>query len=266
MGIFNRKRQPSESKTDLESLNIQFTEAVANEKLEEVKSLLIQGAEVDHVNAMGLTALQYACNHSSKEMITLFISQGANWAVIDEENGFSLLHTAASKGYFWLVKLLIEKGLDVNARDKQGNGPLFRAGNKHEIGTFLIENGADPKMENDHGISPFNSKAAAFDYIKDPKKKDEGQRSDNIFEAIEKKDLTSIALLTAKKCDFNQFNEEGKTPLICAVENNYAEIILLLVKNGANPNLTDRDGNTPLSLARQLGHKKIEEILIEFEN
>ena len=266
MGLFSRKKKSSESKHDIESLNMQLTEAVANEKMEEVKSLLKQGAEIDHINAMGVTALQFACNHKSKEMITLLINQGADLFVIDKESGFTLLHTAAFKGYLWLVKLLVESGLDVNARDKEGNGPLGRAGNKHEIGTYLMENGADPKMENYHGNSPFNSKAVAFDYIRDPQKKDDGKRTDNIFEAIEKKDLTSIALLIVKKCDFNQLNQDGKTPLIYAIENNYVDIILVLVKNGAKTNLTDRDGNTPLSIARQLGYKEIEKILTEFDN
>ncbi len=266
MGIFNRKKKPSEIKDEIDSLNIQLTEAIASEKVEEVKSLLKQGAEIDHVNAMGITALQYACNHKSKEVISLLINQGADLFVVDEESGFTLLHTAASKGYSWLVKLLVEARLDVNARDKAGNGPLWRAGNKHEIGTYLMENGADPKMENFHGSSPFNSNAAAFDYIKNPKKKDDGKRTDNIFEAIEKKDLTSIALLTVKKHDFNQKNQAGKTPLIFAVENNYVDIILLLVKNGAKTDLTDSDGNTPLSRARQLGYKEIEKILTELQD
>lgn len=265
MGIFSRKKKSAETQNELASLNIQLTEAVANEQLDEVNALLKQGAEVDHINAMGITALQYACNHKNHEMITLLIKRGANLFVIDEKSGFTLLHTAASKGYLWLVKLLVQTGLDVNARDKEGNGPLWRAGNKHEIGTYLMENGADPKMENDHGYSPFNSTAVAFDYIKDPGKKDDGKRTNNIFEAIEKKDLTSIALLTVKKHDFNQLNEEGKTPLIHAIETNYADIILLLLKNGAKTTLTDRDGNTPLSIAQQLGYKKIEMILMEFD-
>ena len=266
MGFFNRKKKSTETKKEIESSNIQLTEAVANEKLEEVKSLLNQGAEINHINAMGITSLQYACNHKSKEMISLLIEQRADLFVIEEESGFTLLHTAASKGYLWLVKILVESGLDVNAKDKDGNGPLWRAGNKHEIGTYLMENGADPKMENYHGNSPFNSNAVAFDYIKDPKKKDEGKRTNNIFEAIEKKDLTSIALLTVKKYDFNQLNEDGKTPLIYAIENNYVEIISLLVKNGAKTNLTDNDGNTPLSIARQLGYDEIEKILTELNN
>lgn len=266
MGFFSRKKESSKTENEIVSLNAQFTEAVAHEKIEEAKSVLKQGAEIDHINSMGITALQYACNQNSKEMITLLIDQGADLFVIDKESGFTLLHTAASKGYLWLVKLLLEKGLNVNARDKDGNGPLWRAGNKHEIGSYLMENGADPKMENYHGVSPFNSNSVAFDYIKDPTRKDDGKRTDNIFEAIEKKDLTSIALLTVKKHDFNQRNEDGKTPLIYAVENNYVDIILLLIKNGAKTNLADSDGNTPLSIAQHLGHMEIEKILTEYDN
>jgi ankyrin repeat protein len=127
-----------------------------------------------------------------------------------------------------------------------------------------MEHGADPKMENNYGNSPFNSDSVAYDYIRDLSKKDDKIRTDDIFEALEKKDQISIALITVKKHDFNQLNAQGKTPLIYAIEINYIDMILLLIKNGAEIDITDSLGNSPLSLAKELGHTEIEKILIKF--
>ncbi|MBO7537404.1 MAG: ankyrin repeat domain-containing protein [Alphaproteobacteria bacterium] len=55
------------------------------------------------------------------------------------------LITATRKGYFDVVKLLIEKGADVNARNKIGETALIQALKKRRfaIAKLLLSNGAD---------------------------------------------------------------------------------------------------------------------------
>ena len=138
MGPFRSKKNTPIIEKDIASLNLQLTDAIAFEKLEEVTKLLNEGAEIDHINAMKLTVLKYACIHKSDEMISLLIEKGADLFVVNKKSGYTLLHTAAQRGLFWLIKLLVEKGLDVNAREKNGNGPLSTAGNKHKIRTYFM--------------------------------------------------------------------------------------------------------------------------------
>lgn len=63
---------------------------------------------------------------------------------------------AAVNGHADVVKLLIEKGADVNVRAIYGRTPLYTAFDKGdvEMGRILLEHGAEPTLEcNGHRVS-----------------------------------------------------------------------------------------------------------------
>ncbi|MBD0254897.1 MAG: ankyrin repeat domain-containing protein [Cytophagales bacterium] len=78
------------------------------------------------------------------------------------------LHLAALKGEFVICKLLIDNGATVDAQDKYGNTPLWRAtmnysgmreGERGAMGKviqLLLDKGADPNVKNYHGFSPLD--------------------------------------------------------------------------------------------------------------
>ena len=60
--------------------------------------------------------------------------------------GITLLHTASSRGFTDLIKVLIEAGVDVNTPDGDGETPLHRAmstKNNYDTARLLIETSAD---------------------------------------------------------------------------------------------------------------------------
>jgi len=59
-------------------------------------------------------------------------------------------------------------------------------------------------------------------------------------------------------------NEElwGSLPLIAAALNNHVHIVEILIKNGANINLTNRNGNTALHLAATYGRADVIRLLL----
>ncbi len=59
-------------------------------------------------------------------------------------------------------------------------------------------------------------------------------------------------LLTNCALDLNATNYDGDTPLLVACENGCVQCVKLLLKQGANCELRDRDGNSPLMLASNI--------------
>jgi ankyrin repeat protein len=55
-----------------------------------------------------------------------------------------------------ISKILVQNGAKVNARNNLGRTPLYhaaRAGQK-EMVAFLLSNGANPKIKDNHGVTP----------------------------------------------------------------------------------------------------------------
>lgn len=106
----------------------------------------------------------------------LLINHGADVNSTTGETGETPLHSALAKAgrpyYFYTVKLLVEKGCDINARTKpglvtsafmrdvrtKGETPLHRAAAYADVRTiqFLLDHGADKEIKDIHGDTPLS--------------------------------------------------------------------------------------------------------------
>lgn len=120
-----------------------------------------------------LTRQLCATEHKNINTIQHLIKQGAdvNFSCpYDKDEYRTKLHSAAKNGSIELVKLLIENGANVNARDKYGETPLHHSiyhsvldetqsnnnVSKEEIVKLLIENGADVNAKNNNEKTPLH--------------------------------------------------------------------------------------------------------------
>ncbi|KAK2866873.1 hypothetical protein Q8A67_024990 [Cirrhinus molitorella] len=90
---------------------------------EEVAELLRQGADINHANIDGLTALHQACIDENAEMVQFLVESGSKVNRGDNE-GWTPLHAAASCGFIQIAKYLIEHGAHVGAVNSEGELPL----------------------------------------------------------------------------------------------------------------------------------------------
>ncbi|CAL8294459.1 unnamed protein product [Boreogadus saida] len=90
---------------------------------EEVAVLLRQGADINHANIDGLTALHQACIDENSEMVQFLVESGSDINRGDNE-GWTPLHAAASCGFIQITKYLIEQGAQVGAVNSEGELPL----------------------------------------------------------------------------------------------------------------------------------------------
>lgn len=145
-----------------------------------------------------------------------------------------------------MVKILIDEGANVDIQDDMLNNPFLYAGAEGymDILKLMIAAGADPTITNRYGgvaLIP----ASEHGYV----------------EIVEE-------LLTKTKTDVNHVNNLGWTALLEAIILNdgsekQQQTIRLLIEHGADVNLADKDGVTPLAHASEKQFKEIEEILLE---
>lgn len=167
----------------------------------------------------------------------------------------SLLHVAARNNQYEMVRKLLEKGLDVNAKNKLGSIPLHLAciTGSYPMVDDLIRHGSDYSVINMRGKPP----VAYISYGKNPElfnlflaidktilntRLPDG--SNLLFCAIEAGDSEGFKFLVAHGVDVNAINDHRLSPLCWSVLFNNSEIVKTLISNGADINFISNGGRT----------------------
>jgi len=121
-----------------------FVDAVRENRIDEVKELLRDGADVNTKDMFGgNTGLHWAARQGAAEMARLLIDNRAN-PNARNDNDETPLHWAAAEGHKEIVVMLIARGAKINAAAAGGETPLRRAQahKQDEIARILIAAGA----------------------------------------------------------------------------------------------------------------------------
>jgi ankyrin repeat protein len=173
---------------------------------------------------------------------------------------------AAERGELVVVRQLISTGARINARDMRGRTALLAAThrNRVDVARFLIQEGADVNAKDFIQDTPYLYAAAEgrCDILKmtlaagadlaDVNR----YRGTGLIPAAHHGHVECVKVLLATSIDKDHVNNLGWTALLEAVilgdgGQAHTEIVRLLVEAGANVNIADRDGVTPLAHARR---------------
>jgi ankyrin repeat protein len=178
------------------------------------------------------------------------------------------LITAAERGDNAAVQRLLREGASVGARDGRGRTALLAAthGNRVDAARLSIAAGSDVNARDAIDDSPFLYAGAEGrnDILKMALAAGADLASTNryggtaLIPAAHHGHVETVKILLATAIDKNHVNKLGWTALLEAVILGnggpaHTEIVRLLVEAGANVNLADRDGMTPLAHARRRG-------------
>ncbi len=237
--------------------------------VESAKLLLAAGANVNDALPDGASALVVAAHSGHGELGALLLDKGADPNAA--EVGYTALHAAINRSDVGLVKALLAHGADPNIRITKGS-PARRDSNDFQLQSRLIGStayllaakfvevdimrvlaagGADlqavmPDGTNALMLAAGNGEARARDARRDETRRqicvcDWGVMEDErvVLEAVE------VALSLGG--DVRAVNKAGDTALHGAAAMRYDTVIQLLVQKGADVNVKNKRGLTPLT-------------------
>lgn len=250
--------------------------AARHDYVDVATALLDGGADIDQADANDIFPLLSAISNDNPAVATLLLERGATvnradwygrtplWEAVNVRNLYvdseTLQNGVDREAMLGVIRLLLEKDADVNARTKEtppfrnhmlgvgslewvdftGQTPYLSASLSGDLTVMqlLLDHGADPLIGTFQGTSPLMA-AAGINWV--------------YYQTF---DEGPAALLDAVKfnhslgMDVNQANSMGLTALHGAANRGSNAIIEYLVANGAKLDALDNEGRSPLDWAK----------------
>ncbi|EPG7579237.1 ankyrin repeat domain-containing protein [Providencia rettgeri] len=202
-------------------------------------SLIFMGKGMANPQANSLVSL---AEQGNLQAVKSLVEQGANIEQRDLRQRTALM-AATHENRVDVARYLIERGADVNAKDNMQDSPYLYSGARglQDILLLTLKNGADLKSTNRYGGTA-------------------------LIPAAERGHVATVKTLIEAGVDVDHVNRLGWTALIEAIilgdgSEKYAQIVTELIKGGADVNLADGSGISPLTLAKSKGYRNLIEIL-----
>ena len=220
--------------------------------LNQVKSFLAKGADVNARDKDGGTALYCASFHGHLEVVQALLAKGAD--VNGRSNGVTALYAASQQGHLFVVQALLAKGADASAKASDGRTALDAAkgGGHTDALNFSIQ--SVPKEP----VRPSSSPEPVQEASTPPAGRPQvayvaNAQGDEIFRAIKNGDLAEVKALVQENPNLVSSEDysgtvswDGSTPLQIAIDRGDLDIVKFLLESKADVNVEDDEGRTPL--------------------
>jgi ankyrin repeat protein len=188
-----------------------------------IQLFLEKGAEPNLGDSNNRTAISLAAQATDEVVVAMLLDKGANPNIADSSGRLPLHFCSCAPA---IIRALVDGGLDINASDMEGNTALHSTsqneGNIDGI-RILLEAQADPRLVNKFGQTAFQIVARYGD------------------EEV-------LSLFLDAGSDVNAHASGSKPPILLACHRmlEKAPILQYLLDRGADPNISDGHGTTPL--------------------
>ena len=202
--------------------------------LDVVKMLVEAGAGVCVTDNYGNTCLMCAAYHGYSETVRYLVDVDDTASKImnhKSDGHLSALFCAVRQNHADLVKVLIDAGADIETRDKDSRTPLVLSCEKGNlpIVKMLVEAGAEVRAIDKYGYACL------------------------VLAAVYGHTETVRFLVSLPDVDMSHVDKYGNTVVIYAAELTHPGTMEVLIDAGADIEVKDNVGRSPLLLARKLG-------------
>ncbi|WP_121628139.1 ankyrin repeat domain-containing protein [Poseidonibacter antarcticus] len=188
------------------------------------------------------------------ELTKIIIENGLDINKIDKD-GLPILAKEVEKKNYENIVFLINCGADINTKNINGKSILFneviKGNSNYKMINFLVKNGADIELRDSEEKTIIDDLAEII-LIQKGFKKEDLEKYPDINE--EDYNLLFKKMLTFRP-DLTKRRSNGRNILFDVIIYNDFDIIRLLFNYGLDPNIIDKDGNTPLSVLIDNGLK-----------
>jgi ankyrin repeat protein len=213
-----------------------------------VRLLLEHSVDVDAREKNGWTSLHWAAFTWRVEIAQVLLDHGAN-AKLQAERGETALHVVSRGKHnnsqeegVGTARLLLERGADVNAWDKDGWTSLHFAAleGRVEVAQVLLDHGANAKLETEGGETALLTVSRGeFD--------------------SQEQGASTARLLLERGADVNARYKDGWTSLHWAAFKGRVEVTRVLLDHGVNTKLQNERGETALHVVSRGKHNNSQE-------
>lgn len=207
-------------------------DAIMVENDEFVLTLIEKGAKLDYQDEKKITTLLQASHRGLSNITEKILEKDSTPAFLDaaSEDGITPLIAASSEGHVEIVKQLIAAKANVNAEDKDGTTALMAAAARGhlDVVTELVKAKPNVNAQNKDGHT-----ALMFAY-----------NGKNQVETLWERYNQFLAEAKAEKKESSDVDDGGTGPVIKEALDNHKALIDVLMKNGADASLKDKEGHT----------------------
>jgi ankyrin repeat protein len=227
--------------------------AAAEHGYVEVVSILLEaGAPIDDRSMSGVSPLHLASGYERLQVLSLLLDKGATVDIGDMRGATPLQHGVAS---LQIVKALLERGADPNARRRDGATAVHAAASlgNVEVLSFLVQKGGLAASATEDGVTPLLVAATDETLI------DALADASDLKAALEIPGPATDSIITHSREE-----KRGDAPLSMAVRKGARLAAKRLLKMGADPNLESEDsGCTSLHFAANNDDGHLVEALVK---
>ncbi|PPS22630.1 ankyrin repeat domain-containing protein, partial [Brachyspira murdochii] len=240
-----------------------LTDAAINNNNLDMLKILVQSGDIDLKSSL----IPDAIEENNIEMVKYLISIGQDVNAQRFYDGFwvdSPLKVAAENGYIEMAKFLIDEGANLNSSDDY----MLYAYNNYDITKLLVDNDVfnlNTNTTREEAIKLVkNGKYYEIEKLLSSEDSNNIDGYDELMNAVSKGDMKALEKLIKDDTDLNK-QYDNITPLGLAAARNDKEMVKFLVEKGADINLEDGYGYTPLIRAMKYSNIALVKDIIDLK-